>query len=96
MGYYDWKTTPQVFKGTEKQLNILDVIRKGNPDGSHLDRVQICENVDYDVKPGSMEWSLMYLMDHKLIDRGYEKRNGKRTRIFFLTPAGYAIFGDGY
>jgi DNA-binding MarR family transcriptional regulator len=77
---------------TAKQFQILDVLTRGNPDGSFCDMDELISRVGYETSKDSMHFSV-----RALIKRGFvvkherESRRGKSRRVLSATPAGYDL-----
>ena len=77
-------------KLTEKQELVLQVICKGNDDGSFCDLDQIIEKVPYDTTKASIQFIIRNLVTKKLIyKRPTEKRRGRKRVVIGPTSQGY-------
>lgn len=73
-------------KFTNKQIEILTTIRKGNPDGSPCSVYDIMENLSYEVKRDALLHSIKLLVETGYIERKDRVLRGKRSvRVFFVT-----------
>lgn len=87
-------------KLTTKQLQILDVLVRGNPDGSFCDLDQLLDRLPYDTTKSSMTFSIRALLAKELIIlQPKETRRGKARKIISPTKLGYDMIrgsGDPY
>ncbi|WP_051331778.1 MarR family transcriptional regulator [Methylocaldum szegediense] len=75
---------------TAKQMEILRLIRRGNPDESFIDLDQLLERLSYRPSKQSMQFSIRALIKRGLIEKkGLEIRRGAKRITFCLTPKGY-------
>jgi DNA-binding MarR family transcriptional regulator len=71
---------------TNKQIEILRVIKEGNPDGTLCSVYDIQDRVSYEVKRDAMLHSLKILVDNGYVERrGREMRGTKSVRLFGVT-----------
>jgi hypothetical protein len=71
---------------TMKQMEILNVIKKGRSDGTDCDVYDIVAGVSYDVKRDAMLHSVKILIDHGYIERKDRvMRDGRSVRTFRVT-----------
>lgn len=80
---------------SDKQAEVLNVVARGNPDGSYVDRHQIRDRLSYDPHIQSVHFILRYMVAQKRIEiAGKELRQKKeggarfRTRVYRLTELG--------
>lgn len=74
---------------TSKQLSIMNVIVRGNEDGSVVDLDQILERLEYRTTKESLQFSLRALIAHGLIQKaGREKRRGRSRTLIRATEMG--------
>lgn len=78
-----------------KQAEILNVIARGNPDGSYVDRHQLRDRLSYNPHVQSVHFSLRYMVAQKRVEvagkelRTHEKFTGSfQTRIYRITELG--------
>lgn len=77
---------------TEKQVKIMDVIIRGNPDGSWVDLDQLIERLDYKPSKDSMHFSSRALIKHGLVEKkAREVRRGQPRCIFAPTAKAYYV-----
>ena len=75
-----------------KQTDILDVIVKGNPDGTFADLDQIMERVPYTTTKPAFQFSLRCLIRKQLIERAELRyRDGAKRRVIKPTLLGYQL-----
>lgn len=75
---------------TAKQMEILRLIRRGNPDESFIDLDQLLERLSYRPSKASMQFSIRALIKRGLIEKkDLEVRRGAKRITFCLTPKGY-------
>lgn len=79
---------------TTKQLELLTVIGKRNPDGAATDLDQIIERLSYHPSKQSLQFSIRALIAHRLIQKdASEKRRGRTRTVISLTEQGQVIVG---
>lgn len=75
-----------MIKWTLKQISILNVIKKGNDDGSLCSVYDIMAKLPYECKRDAVLHSIKILHDEGLIDKtGPVKRNNRNVQVFRLT-----------
>lgn len=81
---------------TSKQLQLIALLAKGNPDGSLLDLDQISEGLPYHPSKQSLQFSIRALIAHGLIqkDPPVFRRDRMRT-VISLTRNGEYVAGVG-
>ncbi len=72
---------------TTKQIEILEAIKKGNPDGSMVSVYDILDRVSYDCKRDAMLHSIRRLVENGYVERRDLVNKGKKTniRVFSIT-----------
>lgn len=76
---------------TSKQMLILNVILRGNEDGSFVDMDQLVEGLPYETTKQSLQYSIRHLANRGLAEkRGREKRRGRSRLILAPTALAYA------
>lgn len=79
---------------TTKQIELLAVIGKRNPDGAATDLDQILERLTYKPTKQSLQFSIRALITHGLIQKDApEKRRGRTRTLISLTAQGRAMTG---
>jgi DNA-binding MarR family transcriptional regulator len=79
---------------TNKQLALINLLAKRNPDGSALDLDQISEGLPYKPSKQSLQFSIRALVTHGLIEKApSEKRRGRMRCLIVLTRAGEHVAG---
>lgn len=79
---------------TSKQIELLQLIRDANTDGSSIDLDQLLERVSYKPSKQSIQFSLRALIAHNLIKKGPNEKRRNRTRaIIMLTELGQSVTG---
>ncbi len=74
---------------TQKQIDLLSVIARGNEDGTSCDLDQIVERCAHHPSKQSLQFSLRALINHGLIERqGTERRRNAKRRLIGITPLG--------
>lgn len=68
--------TIRLHKTSPKRACVLKIIGRGNPDGSHVDKHQVLERLDYESTDIALGFQLRYLECSGLIVRaGYRSRS---------------------
>lgn len=81
---------------TDKQLMIMDVIIKGNPDGEPCDLDQLIERVPYEVSKPAIQFSIRYLIQKGLLRKlDRELRRGKSRVILGATKEAFQLLRPG-
>lgn len=74
-----------------KQWAIMDVVIRGNLDGSWVDLDQLIDRLDYAPSKESMHFSIRALIGRGLVEKkGIEKRRGQGRVMLAPTAKGYA------
>ncbi len=74
---------------TQKQRELVDVISRGNPDGTPTDLDEIVERLSYKPSKQSLQFSLRALIAHGLIEKlEKDKRRERVRRLIGITPLG--------
>lgn len=74
---------------TVKQIELLTIIREGNPGGSLVDLDQLIERASYGPSKQSIQFSVRALIAKGLMEKaGPENRRGRSRVLFRITPAG--------
>lgn len=74
---------------TQKQRALLEVIARGNKDGSKVDMRQLTDLLPYKPSLESLHFSIRALVKHGLIEKmPLEKREGRLKRPLQVTPLG--------
>jgi repressor of nif and glnA expression len=74
---------------SEKQIELLKIIREKNPDGAAIDLDQIIERTSYKPTKEAIQFSIRALIKRGLIEKlGTEVRRGSRRVTFGLTETG--------
>lgn len=75
-----------MIKFTNKQIQILTVIKKGNDDGTACSVYDLVDKVAYTCKRDAMRHSLKILIDDGYVEvKGLEVRSGKAIQTFIVT-----------
>jgi len=75
---------------SSKQYQILDVLIRGNPDGSWIDIDQLLERLPYETTKPSIQHSIRILMRKGLMERkNIERRRGSDRRLLAPTMKAY-------
>lgn len=83
---------------TQKQLELLSIISKANPDGSPTDLNEIIERLSYKPTKEAVQFSIRALIAHELIEKvGSDNRRGRRRVLISCTSMGkhFATATDG-
>lgn len=81
---------------TTKQIEVLRVIAKGNPDGSHADLDEILERVSYRPTKQAIQFTIRSLVEHGLIEKhASEKRRGRLRVLIGATTLGQHFANAG-
>jgi hypothetical protein len=76
---------------TSKQRQILDVIIKGNPDGTWVDLNELLERLPYETTKDSLQFSIRALQTKGLLEKkDMEMRRGQPRRVLAPTAQTYA------
>jgi len=79
-----------VFHLTRKQVTIMQILLKGNEDGSFCDLDQLLERVTYKTSKGSIQFSIRALIKHGMIEKkGLDQRRSARRVVLGGTEKGY-------
>jgi hypothetical protein len=74
---------------TRKQIEILDTIRDGNPDGSACSVYDLMEKLSYPVKRDALLHSIRILAQNGYVERREKKHEVKKTKkgdiVFYVT-----------
>ena len=82
---------------SQKQLAIVQTLRRGNADGSFMDLDQLMEALPYRVSKQALQFSLRYLTEYGLIEKKpREKRRGRIRAIWGLTLLGFKFLAPEY
>lgn len=75
---------------TEKQIEILKLVVKGNSDGSFIDLDQLLERLSYKPSKAALQFSLRFMAERGLLEKkALENRRGSARRIYSCTAKGY-------
>ena len=75
---------------TLKQMEALNFIVRGNPDGSFVDLDQMLERVSYRPTKAAFQFTIRTLIERGLIEKkGPEYRRAAKRIIYAPTMAGY-------
>ena len=78
---------------TQKQLELLHLLYKKNPDGTNLDIDQITEALSWKPSKQSLQFSLRALIAHGLIRKtAPELRRDRRRTVIEVTELGKHFF----
>jgi predicted transcriptional regulator len=72
---------------TDHQRDVLEVIFRGNPDGTFVDMDQILERIDRRTTKQSMQFTLRSLVEKGLIMKHNRERRRLRSRIVYSPTA---------
>ena len=72
---------------TDHQRNVLEIVFRGNPDGTFVDIDQILERVFRRTTKQSMQFTLRSLIEKQLIMKQYRERRRLRSRIVYSPTA---------
>lgn len=79
-------------KLTKKQTEVMNVIVRGNGDGSFTDMDQCLERLSYEPSKQSFQFTVRFLVNKGLIVKhGIEKRRRRQRRVLSATTLGYSI-----
>lgn len=70
-------------KLTDKQISIINVIKKGNTDGTWADIDQILDRIEYTTTKESLQFSLRFLVNRGLIKKSHKEIRRGRLRIIY-------------
>lgn len=74
---------------TTKQIEVLRIIAKGNPDGSHADLDEILARASYKPTKQAIQFTIRSLVEHELIEKhASEKRRGRLRVLIGATELG--------
>lgn len=78
---------------TEKQIEQMQVISAGNPDGSPVDIDEIIERLSYRPSKHSYQFSLRALIEKGLVEKSARvSRRGRERQTITPTATGFAMF----
>jgi predicted transcriptional regulator len=72
---------------TEHQRDVLEIIFRGNPDGTFVDMDQILERVTRRTSKESMQFTLRSLVAKKLVMKHQRERRRFRSRVVYSPTA---------
>lgn len=79
---------------TTKQMELMTIIGKRNPDGGAVDLDQILERLSYHPTKQSLQFSIRALIARDLIQKDpAEKRRGRMRTLISLTETGKVMNG---
>lgn len=74
---------------TAKQIELLQIIKNANPDGTLVDLDQLIERTTYAPSKQSMQFSVRALIARGLIKKAGQEKRRERSRILFeIEPLG--------
>ena len=77
---------------TAKQIELLDIIKRGNPDKSPVSVYDILDRISYTAKRDAILHSIRILVENGFVERrDLVKREGKAVRVFVITTKGFAV-----
>lgn len=77
---------------TAKQFQIIDILTRGNPDGSFCDLDELLLRLPYETSKDSLHFSIRALMKRGYVTKhDRESRRGKSRRVLSATPEGYDL-----
>ena len=74
---------------TPIQIEVMDHIIKGNPDGSFLDIDQLVPLCSHKPDKPAMRSTIRFLMKYDMVTRSYEHRRGARRLVITPTLKAY-------
>jgi len=92
---------------SEKQLEILSIVARGNPDGSYVDTFQVLERASYTDSLEAIRFILRYMIAQGRIERAdYAERSrewgrggrgvhSRKTPVFKITDNGLFLLKSG-
>lgn len=84
----------ETFYMTDKQIQIMQTILKGDGKGGWIDMDQLLDRLPYQTSKQSMQFSIRALIKHGMVEKkGTELRRGRRRVCYSLTPLGYKVVG---
>lgn len=79
---------------TPKQLEVLMVIAKKNPDGSDVDLDELLERIPYETTKASMQFTIRAMVEGGCITKtGRAARRGRKRTTLQATAEGAAAVG---
>lgn len=72
---------------TDHQRNVLEIIFRGNPDGTFVDIDQILERVIHRTSKPSIQFTLRSLISKNLVMKQYRERRRNRSRVVYSPTA---------
>lgn len=76
-------------KLTQKQIQLLGIIKKANPDGTNVDMNELIDRTDYKPSKASMQFSIRALIAKELIEKcDISKRRGRQHVSYQILPLG--------
>lgn len=77
---------------SKKQRQILEVLIKGNPDGTWVDLDQLLERLPYRTTKPSIQHSIRILIEKGMMERkDLERRRGADRRLLAPTMKAYSL-----
>jgi len=81
---------------TEKQMQIMRVVLRGNEDGSFCDMDELLKRLPYKVSKMALQFSIRALIKNGLlIKQERELRRGRRRVVFSATELGFQLMRHG-
>lgn len=81
---------------TTKQIEILRIVAKGNPDGSFADLDEILMRASYKPTKQAIQFTIRSLIEHNLIEKhASEKRRGRQRVLIGATELGMHFANAG-
>lgn len=92
-----WTKIPATRQISKKQKEILNIVARGNPDGTPVTRQQVLERVTYETNLNSVWFIMRYIMGKKFIEPYELMRVGeaRSNRTFIITPLGRHYISSG-
>lgn len=79
---------------TAKQVELLNVIARGNGPKEPADLDEILDRIRYETTKQSLQFSIRALVNRGLIEKkGVEKRRGRQRQVIGATDLGHAHAG---
>lgn len=81
---------------TTKQIELIGILGRRNPDGSAVDLDQLLDRLSYKPTKQSLQFSIRALIARGLIQKDApEKRRGRTRTLLSLTKTGEMLNGTG-
>lgn len=82
---------------TQKQLEILSAVMRGDDDGGFADLDQVMERLSYAPTKDALQFSMRFLVKRKLVEKkGLQIRRGRKRVLYDLTSLSRRMYDRTY